>query len=144
MTALKAYLPASLLGGLRLLRTRLTIAGVLDREESASRREAARALVRLPRTAKTGTRVLVFSLLGGWYPHTAWEALIASGMDALGADVHLFNCGGRMPICEVNFRHADPRIACAECASYPAALGTELGLSRSWLRDYVKPGDLAE
>jgi hypothetical protein len=107
------------------------------------REAAARALVRLPRRAATGRRVLVFSLRGGWYPHTAWDALLASGMDARGADVHLFNCGGRMPICEVNFRHADPRVACAECALYPAAVGAQLGLSRSWLRNYLTPADIA-
>jgi hypothetical protein len=138
---LRESIPPTVLVALRLLRTRLTMAGLLDPAERASREAAASALRGLARGARSGQRVLVFSLRGGWYPHTAWEALLARGLDVRGADVHVFNCGGRMPICEVNFRHADPRVACAECASYPATLATGFQLSRSWLRDYVSAAD---
>jgi hypothetical protein len=141
---IREALPATVLATLRLARTRLTLAGLADAKEPEARARATAALSGLARRPASGRRVLVFSLRGGWYPHAAWEALIARGLDLRGAEVHLFNCGGRMPICEVNFRHADTRVACTECASYPAALAAQLGLSRSWLRDYVTDQDIAE
>lgn len=141
---IKEALPPTVLAALRLLRTRLALAGTTDRKEPAARAQTVAGLAGLPCLPATHRRVLVFSLRGGWYPHAAWEALIARGLDLRGADVHLFNCGGQMPICEVNFRHAHPAVACAECSSYPAALATQLGLSRSWLRDHVTPQDVAE
>lgn len=136
--SLRESLPPSVLAAIRLARTKLTLAGVRDAEERRSRERTAAALAALPREERSGRRVLVFSLRGGWYPHAAWEALLARGLDLRGCDVHLFNCGGRMPICEVNFRHAAPAVACAECAAYPDVLARQFMLTRSWLRDYVR------
>src|SRR5688500_8540335 len=107
--------PPTMVAAVRLARTRLTLAGFLDSAERRQRRAATAALAALPRVVGTANRrVLVFSLRGGWYPHTAWEAVLGHALQIRGAAVHVFNCGGLMPICEVNFRHADPKIACAE------------------------------
>jgi hypothetical protein len=117
----------------------------MDPAERRQRRAAAAALASLPRAgAESSRRVLIFSLRGGWYPHTAWEAVLGNALRLRGAAVHVFNCGGLMPICEVNFRHADPRVACAECRLYPDTLVGALGLERSWLTDYLTDADRAE
>jgi len=144
VSGFKDHLPPSAVGLFRLLRTRLTLGGVIDPAESAARRDAANGLSHLGRSPGRGERVLIFSLRGGWYPHTAWDTLIGSALMSRGAAVHVFNCGGLMPICEVNFRRASPQIACSECAAYPAALGRQVDLPRSWLRDYVTPEDRDE
>ena len=141
--SIREFIPASVLVAARLARTKLTIAGLRDVEEKTARESTAAALAALPRATACGRRVLVFSLRGGWYPHTAWEALLARGFDLRGCEVHLFNCGGPMPICEVNFRHADPAVACTECAAYPDVLARQFALSRSWLRDYVHDDEIA-
>jgi hypothetical protein len=140
----RELLPPTVVTAARLLRTRLTLSGVRDREERAQREKAVAAIKALPAAAATGPRVLVFSLRGGWPPHTAWDAVLASGLRLRGARVHVFNCGGRMPICEVNFRHADPRVACADCRQYPEALDGALELETSWLADYLTPQDRRE
>ena len=128
----------------RYIRTRLTLSGLRDGREREHRHQATAALRAIPAAEQSGPRLLVFSLRGGWYSHTAWEGVLGRAAGMRGARVHVFNCGGRMPICEVNFRHASPRVACAECASYPEALVSELGLERSWLRDYLTDADRAE
>ena len=133
---IRDVLPATVLSLARLVRTRATLAGLRDPRERRQRKAAvARLRAQTPRPAN-GQHVLVFSFRG-WYPHTAWETTIAHGLRLRGAGVHVFNCGGRLPICEVNFRHADPRVACAECASYPGTLVSDVRLDRSWLADYV-------
>ncbi len=141
--SLREHLPPTVIAAIRLLRTRLTLAGARNRAERDGRLHATAALRALPAAPPTGRRVLVFSLRGGWYPHTAWESVIAHGLHLRGAQVHVFNCGGPMPICEVNFRHASPAVACAECRAYPAALNDALPLERSWLRDHLTDGDVA-
>jgi capsular polysaccharide biosynthesis protein len=134
-----------MVAAVRLARTRLTLAGFLDSAERRQRRATTAALAALPRAAiASNRRVLIFSLRGGWYPHTAWEAVLGQALRIRGAGVHVFNCGGVMPICEVNFRHADPRIACTECRLYPDTLVGALGLERSWLADYLTDADRDE
>src|SRR3954470_1928998 len=139
--ALKDNLPPTLVGVARLLRTRLTVAGLRDGRERAQRDAATRLMAAQPEPAAHGPRVLIFSLRGGWFPHTAWESVIGHGLRLRGSHVHVFNCGGRMPICEVNFRHGDAHVACAECRAYPDTLNDALGLERSWLRDYLSDDD---
>ena len=95
-----------------------------------------------PLAPSRGRKVLVFSFRG-WYPHTAWDAMLAHALRLRGTDVHVFTCGGPLPICEVNFRHGDPRIACAECALYPDEILRSFSLPQSHLRDYVTPEELA-
>lgn len=137
--------PPTMVAALRLARTRLTLAGLLDPAERRQRRAATAALRSLP-SAEAGSsrRVLVFSLRGGWYSHTGWEAVVGHALQIRGATVHVFNCGGVMPICEVNFRHADPKVACADCRLYPDTLVGALGLERSWLATYLTDADRAE
>lgn len=140
---LKERLPADLLAFARMARTALALTGLLEPAERRKRRLAFQRLRRLTRAAVDGPRVLVLSFRG-WYPHSAWEAVLAHALRLRGARVHVFNCGGRLPICEVNFRHAASRIACAECAAYPRHVVSELQLPRSWLHDYVAPGEMEE
>jgi hypothetical protein len=141
---LREHLPPTVVTAARLVRTRLTLSGLRDRRERTDRDAAVAAIRALPGVTPSGSRVLVFSLRGGWPPHIAWEAVIAEGLTLRGARVHVFNCGGRMPICEVNFRHADPRVACAECRLYPEALHTGLALETSWLATYLTASDRQE
>jgi hypothetical protein len=141
---IREMVPPTLVAAARLVRTRLTQAGLRDGEERARRDATVAAIKALPVSAAAAPRVLVFSLRGGWPPHVAWDAVIAEGLRVRGARVHVFNCGGRMPICEVNFRQADPRVACAECRLYPEALVGGLGLETSWLADYVTADDRRE
>ncbi len=143
---IREHIPPTVVTAARLVRTRLTLAGLRDRPERAHREAAVAAIkaLRAPAPATAGPRVLMFSLRGGWPPHVAWDAVVAEGLTLRGARVHVFNCGGHMPICEVNFRHADPRVACAECRLYPAALDGALGLETSWLATYLAEGDRRE
>lgn len=138
-------LPATAIGLLRLVRTRLTLAGLRDPQERRRRRATVDAMAaQTPSAAGHPPRILIFSLRGAWYPHTAWEAVIAHALRLRGAAVHVFNCGGRMPICEVNFRHADARVACAECRLYPESLVGGFGLDRTWLAAYLTDADRRE
>jgi hypothetical protein len=144
---LRELLPPTLVVAARLVRTRLIMSGLHDSAERAGRLETVTALRAQRPGLETGdgrARVLVFSLRGGWYPHTAWEAVIGHALRLRNASVHVFNCGGPMPICEVNFRHASPAVACRECALYPADMVASLSLERSWLADYVTGADRAE
>ena len=134
--ALKEKLPASMVAVGRLLRTKATLLGLYDRAERRHRLTAVRALVAQRPAHPSGRRVLIFGFRG-WYPHVAWESIIAHALRLRGVTVHVFSCGGPLPICEVNFRGADPKLACAECAAYPRELVDALGLAHSWLRDYV-------
>jgi hypothetical protein len=140
----KKHLPASAVAAARLARTVATVRGLRDPQERRLREEALRRMRAQPLAAAAGRRVLIFSFRGGWYPHAAWETLIGHALRLRGAAVHIFNCGGPMPICEVNFRHASPAVACTECASYPATLVRGLGMERTWLRDYLTPAEARE
>jgi hypothetical protein len=138
---MKDRLPDSVIAAARLLRTRLAIRGIPERQEKRRRDEtldavAAQAKARGTVPAGATPRVLVFSLRG-WYPHAAWETMLAHAMRLRGADVHVFNCGGPMPACEVNFRGVRPALACPECRTYPGAVVEAAQLTRSWLEDYV-------
>src|SRR5256885_15106953 len=139
---LKELLPPNLMALGRLVRTRLTLAGWIDRQERKSRMAMVDALAHQSSHSNppsTRRSALVFSLRGGWYPHAAWEAVLGHALRLRGVAVHMFNCGGPMPICEVNFRHAAPAMACAECGSYAAHLTRAANFDNSWLRDYVSP-----
>src|SRR5436853_1732430 len=139
---LKERFPASVIAAGRLVRTWATLRGMYDCAERPCRLAAVRALAAQRPTSPRGRRVLLFSLRG-WYPHVAWESVLAHALRLRGVTVHVFSCGGPLPICEVNFRGADPRVACIECAAYPRALVRDLGLPQSWLRNYVAPREQA-
>src|SRR5436853_6111963 len=133
---LKERFPASVIAAGRLVSTWATLRGMYDCAERPCRLAAVRALAAQRPTSPRGRRVLLFSLRG-WYPHVAWESVLAHALRLRGVTVHVFSGGGPLPICEVNFRGADPKLACAECAAYPRELVDALGLAHSWLRDYV-------
>lgn len=142
--ALKDALPPTVLAAARLARTYASLAGLRDPNERRLRDQSLTRMAAQPRAANQGRRVLVFSFRGGWYPHTAWEAVLAHSLRLRGVEVHLFNCGGRLPICEVNLRHANPGVACRECAAYPRELARVLDLPRTWLADYVTLEETAQ
>ncbi|MGH9340952.1 MAG: hypothetical protein ACRD1R_15490 [Acidobacteriota bacterium] len=140
---IKDLIPSDLLVAVRLLKTKATLAGWLDLPERSQRISAVALLNRQHGLAGNGKRTLVFSFRG-WYPHVAWDALLAHALRLRGAAVHVFNCGGRLPICEVNFRHASPALVCRECSAYPERLVRSLALPQSWLRDYVQEKELRQ
>jgi hypothetical protein len=140
---LKVLVPDDVIVAMRLARTLAILSGVHDRSERRQRAAVVRKLIAQAAMPSNGKRVLFFSFRG-WYPHVAWEAILAHSLRIRGATVHMFNCGGQLPICEVNFRHANPGLACRECAAYPEALIAALGISRSWLHEYLSPHEQSE
>src|SRR5262249_54855046 len=138
---LKTLIPAEGIALAKLLRTAATLRGVHDGAERANRLSAVGRMRSQPAAPRSGRRILVFSFRG-WYPHIAWESVIAHALRLRGHDVHVFNCGGTLPVCEMNFRHTSPALTCAECSMYPGELVRSLGLARSWLRDYVSQEEI--
>lgn len=133
----RELVPSTILAAARYTRTRGTLLGLWDRKERRRREATINAMRQQASVPAKNTSVLFFSLRGGWYPHVAWEAVLAHALRIRGISVHTFICGGLMPVCEVNFRHAPSALACGECALYPQTLIRGLGLSYSQLREYV-------
>ena len=143
MISLKELLPPTAISAVRLVRTRASVEGWHDRDEARGRREALRRMAAQPLAPASGPPFLIFSFRG-WYPHTAWESIIAHALRLRGVPIHIFNCGGELPICEVNFRGARPALACRECVAYPDTIVEGLGMPRSLLRQYISERERQE
>src|SRR5438874_1709156 len=140
---LKTLVPGDVIVAMRLARTLAILSGFHDRSERRQRATVVRKLTTQASMPSNGRRVLFFSFRG-WYPHVAWEAILAHSLRIRGVAVHIFHCGGQLPICEVNFRHANPGLACRECKAYPEVLIAALGIPRSWLHEYLSPHEQRE
>ena len=140
MSRLKESLPPTLISAARFVKTRLALDGWTESASAASRRAALMAMARQTLPPASGSPVLVFSFRG-WYPHVAWDDVLAHALRLRGVPVHVLHCGGELPLCEVNFRGASPHVACAECSAFPADLESVLHLDGSWLRAYVEPAE---
>lgn len=82
-------------------------------EQRAARRLAAAS----PPTAASGRRVLVLSPRD-WAAHVQYEAVVAHGLRARGADVRFLTCGGGLEVCDRANVYEAPPMPCRTCSHY--------------------------
>jgi hypothetical protein len=93
------------------------------------------------REARSATpRVLFFSPRG--WSTTLYEALIAAGLRARGADARFVTCGGDLPICSFGSIEVSPPPACGYCRKYGDTTLQAFGFAHTDLRDLWRQANL--
>ncbi|TEU13608.1 MAG: hypothetical protein E3J21_18185 [Anaerolineales bacterium] len=77
-----------------------------------------------------------------WSIHVARDLLVAHSLRLRGADVQIYTCGGRLPVCNIASHHAAPPMPCDFCHTYTSRMFQLLNFSPYRLRDFVSSDDI--
>lgn len=119
------------LSGIQLFRPEVTRLEEISARTPADRFEARR-----------GRRVLFFTFRG-WNTHVMADGLLAHALRLRGADVHLFTCGGRLPVCDITSHVLAPPMPCNLCAPLVTRVAEALKIPYRQLADFVSPDERA-
>jgi hypothetical protein len=77
-----------------------------------------------------------------WSTHVARDLLVAHSLRLRGANVQIYTCGGRLPICNIASHHAAPPMPCDFCRTYTSRAFQLLDFSPHRLQDFVSIDDI--
>lgn len=77
-----------------------------------------------------------------WSTHVARDLLVAHSLRLRGADVQIYTCGGRLPICNIASHHVAPPMPCDFCHTYTSRMLQLLDFLPYRLQDFVSSNDI--
>ena len=90
-----------------------------------------------------GSNILIF-MPRAWSVHVAQDLLVAHSLRLRGAQVQLYTCDTRLPICNIANHHTAPPMPCHFCQSYTRQMLSIMGFSASHLHHLVSPSERQE
>jgi Capsule polysaccharide biosynthesis protein len=87
--------------------------------------------------ARGGGPRILFVSFRAWHTHAITDALIAHALRVRGADVHVYTCGGPLPVCDISAHTTAPPMPCNTCAPFMTTLLSLLRLPHSTTRDLL-------
>jgi len=94
-------------------------------------------------TAPGGPKILFFTFRS-WNTHTVADVLTAHALRLRGADVRVFTCGGRLPVCDVTSHILAPPMPCNTCAPFVTSTVAALRLPCYESKDFITADERTE